>query len=105
MIFSRFLSKTSSKLSRINFPFSKYTKEDKIKYFIYFPAVIGGGCGAHMGACDGYDMSKTDHFFYNMMFTTLGIFYGSICGVVSGVLWPISVPVLITRYITINDKK
>ena len=105
IFFSRIISKTIDKLGKFNLPFSKYTKEEKMEYFTYFPAVIGGGCGAYMGAHDGYDMSKKEHFIYNMTFTTFGIFYGSMFGAVSGVLWPISVPVLITRYIRKGDDK
>lgn len=95
MVFSRILSTTFSKINKYNHPFSK---NDQYNIFVVAPAIIGGGCGIVSGATGAFEFSKDDHFFVSMMFTTFGVFYGSIVGAVSGILWPISVPLIISRF-------
>ena len=97
MVFSRILSTTFSKISKYNLPFSKYTKDEKRDIFVVLPAIIGGGCGAVSGSINMFNFSKDDHFFVSMMFTTCGVFYGGIAGALSGILWPISIPLIVSR--------
>lgn len=106
MVFSRILSQTFSKtvsqIGKMNHPFAKYTREEKLDIFVRVPAVIGGVCGAIAGATEGYDFSKKDHFVSNMIFTTFGMIYYSIFGGISGALWPISIPIIVRRMYTKN---
>jgi hypothetical protein len=97
MVFFRIVSQTFSQIGKYNHPFSKYTRDEQLNIFVKVPAVIGCACGAVSGAVEGYDYSKKDHFVSNMIFTTVGMFYYSIFGGVSGALWPISIPIIVSR--------
>jgi hypothetical protein len=103
MVFSRILSTTFSKISKYNLPFSKDAKRD---IFVVLPAIIGGGCGTVSGANSMFNFSKDEHFYVSMLFTTAGVFYGGIAGALSGILWPISIPLIVSRCnITTKNEK
>ena len=97
MKFINFLSRKFSAINRNNHLFSKFTKEDKMEYFVYYPAIIGGCCGAKTGWDSGFEMTKKDHCFVTIPITALSMFYGSILGAAFGTIWPITLPILICR--------
>jgi hypothetical protein len=100
MVFSTILSKTLTKIGNhsVN-PLKKYTREEATECFVYFPAAIGGVCFAGRGAYEGYEYSKDCHYAANLSCATLGIFYGYCFGTIFGALWPITIPVLVSRQI------
>jgi hypothetical protein len=97
MRFTNFLSRKFSAINRNNHLFSKLTKEDKMEYFVYYPAIVGGCCGAKTGWDSGFDMTKDAHYFLNIPVTAVCMLYGTFCGAVYGAIWPVSLPILISR--------
>ena len=100
MVFSSIMSRTLSHMGKYNInPLTKFTKEEAMECFVLFPASIGGIMGACRGAYEGYDYAKESHFAANITVATLGLFYGYGFGAIFGALWPVSLPILVSRQI------
>jgi hypothetical protein len=100
MFFSTILSRAFKTVGKYNInPMKSYTKEEVIEHFVLFPASIGGIMGSCRGAYEGYEYTKDSHFAYNITTATVGLFYGYGFGAVFGAVWPISVPILVSRQI------
>lgn len=70
-----------------------------VNQIIVYPSILGGFVGSAVGSYYGFTSSRRFPLVENIIGTTGGVFIGSLLGMGISSLWPISIPVIIIRYI------